>query len=124
MVKLRYLDLLTKKYADKGRGPDNYDCWGLVIEMYRRSGRNIPDYESPATADSDKNRWVQIHNPRIPGGRVIVVAIAPGGDGVVTHTGVIVDDGRFIHASEKKGIVIEPLGRYENFIEGYYEYAG
>ena len=36
-------DLLGKPYKVHGRGPDSYDCYGLVIEVERRLGRIIPD---------------------------------------------------------------------------------
>lgn len=33
---------LTKRYKDGGRGPDFYDCWGLVREArYRHCGMNL-----------------------------------------------------------------------------------
>lgn len=36
-------DLLGKPYKLHGRGPDSYDCYGLVIEVERRLGRELPD---------------------------------------------------------------------------------
>ena len=36
-------DLLGKPYKTHGRGPDGYDCYGLVIEVERRLGRELPD---------------------------------------------------------------------------------
>lgn len=37
-------DLLGLPFADGGRGPDSYDCWGIVREVYRRYGVTLPDY--------------------------------------------------------------------------------
>ena len=34
-------DILQAKYELGGRGPDCYDCYGLVREMYRRCGKEI-----------------------------------------------------------------------------------
>ena len=36
-------DLLGKPYKVHGRGPDSYDCYGLVIEVEKRLGRELPD---------------------------------------------------------------------------------
>ena len=36
-------DLLGKPYKAHGRGPNGYDCYGLVIEVEKRLGRELPD---------------------------------------------------------------------------------
>ena len=36
-------DLLRKPYKAHGRGPNNFDCYGLVIEVERRLGHKMPD---------------------------------------------------------------------------------
>lgn len=36
-------DLLGKPYKAHGRGPNDYDCYGLVIEVEKRLGRELPD---------------------------------------------------------------------------------
>ena len=36
-------DLLGKPYKVHGRGPNGYDCYGLVIEVEKRLGRELPD---------------------------------------------------------------------------------
>lgn len=38
-------DLIGIPFADLGRGPDAYDCWGLVVEVSRRLGKRLPDYD-------------------------------------------------------------------------------
>jgi len=47
---LFYTDLLDKRYEKGARGPDAYDCYGLVMEVFKRAGVALPDYgcaESP-----------------------------------------------------------------------------
>lgn len=36
-------DLLKWPYRFGGRGPDGVDCLGVVIEVYRRAGLELPD---------------------------------------------------------------------------------
>ena len=36
-------DLLGKPYKAHARGPDAYDCYGLVIEVEKRLGHTMPD---------------------------------------------------------------------------------
>lgn len=39
-----FQDLIGKPYVHGARGPDAFDCWGLCAEIYRRMGRDLPDY--------------------------------------------------------------------------------
>ena len=34
--------LIATRYMDGGRGPDHFDCWGLVVEVCRQMGWPIP----------------------------------------------------------------------------------
>ena len=40
---IKYDDLLKAHYAPHGRGPDEYDCWGIVLECLKRDGKKIKD---------------------------------------------------------------------------------
>lgn len=40
---IKYDDLLTARYAPHGRGPDEFNCWGMVLECIRRDGKKISD---------------------------------------------------------------------------------
>jgi cell wall-associated NlpC family hydrolase len=37
-------DLLGIPYKQHGRDKTGFDCYGLVIFLYKRMGRNLPDY--------------------------------------------------------------------------------
>lgn len=43
MIELFYEDLLGKEFAYGGRGPETYDCAGLVGEICRRLGKKWPE---------------------------------------------------------------------------------
>ena len=45
-TELIYTDLLNKPFEYGASGPDAYDCKGLVIELYRRLGVDLPAYDS------------------------------------------------------------------------------
>jgi len=38
-----YEDLLIVPYKENGRDENGMDCYGFVIELLRRSGKNLPD---------------------------------------------------------------------------------
>ena len=126
-------DLIGKPFAYGGRGPDAYDCYGLVMEVMRRYGVELPDYGLPgpehtpaaidAAATTARPDWVEIPSP-IPG---CLVAIAYPYPGLISHVGVVIDADRFIHArAATGGVTIDRLSSpaWRKRIRGYYKYAG
>jgi cell wall-associated NlpC family hydrolase len=105
-----YLDLLGLPFERGARGPDSYDCYGLVREMFRRAGIDVPDFASPGTIEeieeliSDEARkWrrVPIGTP----GAVLTFRV----EGLGAHVGYMLGNDRFIHAWEATGVTTERL---------------
>jgi cell wall-associated NlpC family hydrolase len=124
-----YLDLLGVPFAYGGRGPAEYDCYGLVMELARRKGSPIPDF--PSTADQAINAavmatqaagptWRELDKPA-PGSIVIFKVM-----GRASHVGWITGDAdRFIHTWEGVGgVCIERLADWQRRIVGFYDYIG
>jgi cell wall-associated NlpC family hydrolase len=118
-------ELIGTPFAYGGRGPDQFDCYGLVKHLYERRGARLPDYRSP----SDQNRIgalmagaLTLWEPcdRVPGA-VVVFRIM----GRVSHCGIVVDDDRFIHTWEGSGgVCIERLSEWEKRVHGFVRYVG
>ena len=53
-------DLLNKPYIPHGRGPDAYDCYGLVLECCRRAGTPLRDiwYEKDVVPADKANDYI------------------------------------------------------------------
>lgn len=66
----RVRDLLGKDYADRGRGPRFYDCFGLYLETARRLGVDLKDPFTPSSVDRRAYRAFYMHFFRIPNGDV------------------------------------------------------
>lgn len=125
---MEYLDLLGKGFRYGGRGPDQYDCYGLCMELYRRRGVELPSYISHADplcidislADGRRN---YLHN--IPAAEpfcLVLFCIAPP---FVSHIGIVMEDcQRFIHIMHKSSVSIERLDSdlWENKVAGFYRY--
>lgn len=104
-----YQDLIGKPFKDLGRGPDGYDCWGVVKEVADRLGNDVPDYgvhyddyESVlSTYKAVRNDYVPISkkDKLIPGDIVIYKRLGSG-----LHFGIMVDQHHFLHASEGSGV--------------------
>jgi cell wall-associated NlpC family hydrolase len=122
-------DLIGRPFRFGGRGPLEYDCYGLCIEIYRRIGRTLPDFGSavlPSVIDSmiDRNSsaFIRVDHPS-PWSLVTFTIRQPW----TSHIGVILGDGmRFIHVSQKVCVCIERLDSllWKNRITGYFEYVG
>lgn len=105
-----YLDLLGMPYERGARGPDSYDCYGLVKEMFDRAGNPVPDFDAPGTLEeiealiSDKSRkW-----RRVPIGTVGAL-LTFRVEGYGAHVGFMLPNDRFIHAWEATGVTTERL---------------
>ncbi len=87
---------LDKPYRYGGQSPRGFDCSGLVYYAYQHSGIHIP-----------RTSHEQLRQAR----RVPMKTLAPGDllffreTRKVTHVGLYVGDGRFIHASTGRGMV-------------------
>jgi cell wall-associated NlpC family hydrolase len=103
-----FVDLIGKPYRENGRGPEEFDCAGLVVEMNRRMGY---DFAIPGTPEAGDLRaramlrglreWWEVQTPA-PGALVYFRN--------EQHVGIMIDAHRFIHVEEGgPGVAIESL---------------
>lgn len=120
-------DLIGVEFEYGGRGPEAYDCWGLVMECSRRwSGLELPDYRSSSSPDRNavvmaqeaERLWRRLDRP-VPGS-VIIMRVK----GFGAHVGFVHTKTRFLHALENFGVLEGRLAQYHRQIIGAYEYVG
>lgn len=124
-----YTDLLGKPFAYHGRGPDSYDCWGLVREICNRGGIFLPDHISSAVPEEQGNGIKEdaekYYRPVIDPEPldIVLFQILPR---YVTHCGVCVGNGRFVHIMSKISVAREELDSpmWKNKIRGFYRFRG
>jgi cell wall-associated NlpC family hydrolase len=126
---MRVTDLIGVPFVDGGRGPDGYDCWGLAREVFRREGIELRDYkvccyDSGAVSTlflEDLSQWRRCNPPEVPS----IVAIKLNFP-AVSHVGVYIGDGKFLHTRDKTGVVIERLDatQWRHRVEGFYVPVG
>ncbi|MDR1977214.1 MAG: C40 family peptidase [Synergistaceae bacterium] len=127
--------LIGKPFIDGGRGPDGYDCWGLVCEVFRRGGIELRDYRDFNLSCYDSEgfcglfekeslRWTRHEPPDIPVPAVVTIRF--NHPIFVNHVGVYVGGGKFLHTREKTGVCIERLDSpcWRHKIEGFYTPEG
>ena len=114
---------ISVPFAERGRGYEGWDCWGLVVCAYRDVlGVELPRY--------DNYQSIRDHR-RIR--RLVVAGVkewdrAGAQDGAVAviyrrsfeiHTGLVIEGGRrILHCEENVHTVHEPIGHFR--IEGLY----
>lgn len=125
---MNYFDLLDKPYKDGERGPDKYDCYGLVMEMYQRSGVTIPNYPTMDTPEANaiallsaaENEWV-----KLPGAaaRCAVTLLMPPDH---VHIGFMLDRFEFIHTLRGRGVGVDDIRdpQWKKRITGFYQWSG
>lgn len=137
MNRIDYTDLIGTPFANRGRNvKTGVDCYGLVMEVYRRFGHEIPEY----TADYDnveavndlivgktaiKSNWKPVDPANAPVPCLMAIRFGVP-KGVVNHTGVYIGNGKFIHIRENTGVCVDRVNSpaWRGVIEGYYEFVG
>lgn len=106
-----YIDLLEKEFAYGGRGPEFYDCYGLIMEMHKRIGIELPEYKSEREPSliqmliiEGKKLFEQIEKPEPH--CVVTFFIKPY---ITSHLGFMLDDKKFIHIMLKSRVTVERI---------------
>ncbi len=98
------------KYQWGGTTPEGFDCSGYVQYLYKKHHINLP---RTALEQSKVGRTVT--PDALQKGDLLFFLTDKSRHIPITHVGIYLGDGRFIHAaSKKRGIIISPLFR------GYY----
>lgn len=122
-------DLVGKPFSEDGTGPDSYNCWHLVKEVFHRFGVDVPDYRISAlnfvqieqTYKRDVANWIRVNDPPVPA--LITMKLKRPH---VNHFAVFIGNGEFIHAYQGAGqVCIDSIygirgNIWLRIIEGYY----
>ncbi len=121
----KYIGIPYKDYAS---GPDEYDCWGLFVLVYKNEfgidvNVGLPDYFN----DDDKisrfpitmNNWIRVDKPEIGDGVLCMVM------GKLPHCGIYIGNGKMLHTIKGISSCIERLStaKWKSRFEGYYRHS-
>jgi hypothetical protein len=91
-------------YRFGGTTPKGFDCSGFVWYIFREQGKELP-----RTADVQYKMGKQVFpNDLRRGDLVFFTTYEPG----ASHCGIYLEEGKFIHASSSKGVMISKLSDY------------
>lgn len=120
-----FSDLIGVPFQYGGRGPDTYDCYGLVMECARRHGVTLPDFGFATGQDliaammgATLPQWEQVEPTY---GTVVLLRAGRH----ISHVGYVMGPNFMIHTWEAAGgVCIERLSDWKQRIIGFFKYAG
>ncbi len=93
------------KYVWGGTTPEGFDCSGYVQYLYKKHNVNLP-----RTAWAQSKKGLSIDKEDLQKGDLLFFLTDKKRGIPVTHVGIYIGDGEFIHAaSKKRGIIISPI---------------
>lgn len=125
---------IGKPFVSGARGPDAYDCWGLVLAVYAEVyGIRLPDYDIAADALHQITRqisaeiatplWTVTNPDEAPS--VAVMALHEDHPHLANHCGVCLG-GCVLHTTQNAGVhsFRVPSRVWAGRIMGYYRWTG
>lgn len=93
------------KYVWGGTTPQGFDCSGYVQYLYKKHHVNLP-----RTAWAQSKKGLEVTKQNLKKGDLLFFLTDKSRGIPVTHVGIYIGHGQFIHAaSKKKGIIISPI---------------
>ena len=93
------------KYVWGGTTPEGFDCSGYVQYLYKKHHINLP-----RTAWAQSKKGISVDKGHLQKGDLLFFLTDKKRGIPVTHVGIYIGNGEFIHAaSKKKGIIISPI---------------
>jgi cell wall-associated NlpC family hydrolase len=119
-------------YRHRGRCLLGLDCWGFIKLVYADLGIWLFDIEEleykrawflerrDYLKDNLDLDWEEVKSPMILDGVLFI-----NRKGIANHAGIVLSEGRFIHAS-RQGVIVSNLSdkAWETRIEGFYRLKG
>lgn len=94
---------LGTPYRMGGSSHDGIDCSGLVMRVYQTIGIDLP---RSTWEQMGGGKRVRLHEIRF-GDVLFFKNPGKGERGVSLHAGIFTGDGRFVHASKSRGVVMD-----------------
>lgn len=134
---INYTDLIGVPFKNRGRDVSTgLDCYGLVMEIFKRYGYNIPEYNEDfhntekvcaliREKTAIRSNWERVDKNNLPIPSLLTISYGVH-KGIVNHTGVYIGDGKFIHIRSTTGVCVDRVNSpaWARAIGECYKYVG
>lgn len=122
-------NLIGREFVDGGRSmKTGLDCWGLVMEVFKRYGIEVPDFVVGAFACKaidalageavESREWEEVYHPVDKDAPLVVLMrMHPN---LITHAGVFIGNNKIIHTTKGTGVIMSRADALKSRIVGYY----
>lgn len=104
---------LGSPYLYGGSSMDGVDCSGFVLQVYLKA----LDIKLPRTSAKQQEYCSIIPREQLLAGDLIFFTVR-GGDSV-GHVGIYIGDGKMVHASSSKGVIVTPISQ-KYFVDNFH----
>lgn len=130
----RLLPYIDCGYKVNGRGPDQFDCYGLIVSIYKNLFKiTLPDLINVYGCSGDKivprlfieqarDSWERMPTEQAIFGDVLVFNIF----GKPRHCGIFIEKNKMMHILDKSFVSYEEFTsiRWKRRFEGVFRYVG
>lgn len=95
-------DYIGVKYVYGGTTTSGFDCSGYIQYVFKQAGVNLP-----RTTGEMYNRGTAVGKGNLTAGDLVFFNTS--GTGTVSHAGIFIGNGKFIHASSSRGVMISEV---------------
>ncbi|MDR4485299.1 MAG: NlpC/P60 family protein [Nitrospirales bacterium] len=113
-------------FVTRGRGPNAYDCWGLVRSVLLEVGHELPLFLEDGVATPEQkaslDQWAFVHAGTPQSFDVIIFDLGHQS----LHLGLVCGPQMFLHITYGKTSVVERFInlRWRSRLKGFYRYGG
>jgi cell wall-associated NlpC family hydrolase len=93
------VDLLGKPYRSGAKGPDSFDCSGLVHYVYKQFNVVLP-----GSTDGLNKVGSTVAREYVSSGDLVIFNM-----GKVLHVGIMINRSDFVHASKSRGVAVDSV---------------
>ncbi|WP_054025879.1 C40 family peptidase [Bacillus sp. FJAT-28004] len=106
-------DLIGTPYKSGGTSSNGFDCSGFTSYVFEKMGIDITRTSGSQAKEGTKVAKADL----IPGDLVFFDTIG-GNNSAISHVGIYIGDGKFVHSSSSRGVVTDKLN--SEYYEGRY----